>query len=82
MLTDNKLRNTATAFAIFFNTNFHVAYFTPSRLFHNNSVVSLVFPMGRLKKKNYVPERQSKQRSIFPFIHFVYTFIRNVFLMK
>lgn len=70
MLTDNKLRNTATAFAIFFNTNFHVAYFTPSRLFHNNSAVSLVFPMGRLKKKNYVPERQSKQRSIFPFIHF------------
>lgn len=51
MLTDNKLRNTATAFAIFFNTNFHVAYFTHSRLFHNNSVVSLVFPMGRLKKK-------------------------------
>lgn len=68
MLTDDKLRNTATAVAIFFNTNFHVAYFTPSRLFHNNTVVFLVFPKGRLKK-NYVPERQ---RSIFPFIFLIH----------
>lgn len=51
MLTDNKLRNIATAVAISFNTNFLVAYFTHSRLFHNNSVVSLVFLMGRLIKK-------------------------------
>lgn len=74
MLTDNKLRNTATAVAIFFNTNFHVAYFTHSGLFHNNTVVFfLVFPMGKLKKQ-YVPERQSKQRSIFPFILFLYIY--------
>lgn len=50
MLTDNKLRNTATAVAIFFNSNFHVAYFTPSRLFHNNSVVIYFFRWADLKK--------------------------------
>lgn len=80
MLTDNKLRNTATAVAKFFNTNFLVAYLTHSRLFHNNSVVSLVFPMGRLKKTTSLKGKVIKGRYSPSFIF--YTFIRNVFLMK